>query len=177
MIIGIDPGTFGCGVCVASDAGRIIDAKHVKNFAKGSGPKECAVMARAVYESALGYDITTLVLEYPQIYQREGGKTKGDPNGIMPLAGVDAAIATVFPLANVFVYRPSDWKGQTQKPESVGAGEYIITGRVKSRLDAEELARIVWPVSVKHSYDVADAIGVTLYHVGRFERKKVYARE
>jgi hypothetical protein len=48
---------------------------------------------------------------------------------------------------------------------------------VRLRLSDNELATIVWPNSVKHTWDVTDAIGIGLYHLRRFERRRVFARE
>lgn len=178
MMLSIDPGIRGVGAALW-DGRALVRAEYVKNpFVIGNGPRESAAVAYAVHAWAMRnkvVGVTKIVLEYPQIYQREGGKTKGDPNHLLCLAAIDGAIAAVFTHADIEYFRPADWKGNTCKPEN--DEEYVITGRVKGRLDALECESVVWPTSKKLTYDVADAIGVGLHSLGRFERKRVYARE
>ena len=175
-ILSIDPGIRGVGVAVWRH-GRLHAAAWVQNpCSTGSGPREAAEAARAVHVHCGLARLDTLVLEYPQIYSRGGGRTKGDPNDLLPLAAVDGALAALFPEAAVVYFTPSVWKGQVDKPKSVHE-EYAIERRVRERLDESELLRIVWPGNKKHRWDVVDALGVGLHHLGRFERKRVFARE
>lgn len=191
LMLSIDPGVRGVGVGLWLDK-KLIAAAYVKSSEEtGHGPREAAMAARAVADwldpAAIGARaivdlpgskaiVDTLVLEWPQIYARGGGKTKGDPNVLLPLAGVDAALAALFPNTQVTHYTPHDWKGGIEKPKSAAA-PYIIESRVLSRLDEKEKAAIKWPNAKKFTWDVSDAVGVGLKYLGRFDRQRVFHRE
>lgn len=198
VLLAIDPASHGCGCALFRD-GRLVAAEYVRGAKSGSGPRECAQAAYAVSTwldvlyrrdtfglRANDFEPAILVMEFPQVYSRGANKTKGDPNTcVLPLVAVDAALATVFSKAEVHVYQPHAWKQGTSKPEhkDIGKVEYVIIPRVKVRLLPEELAVTSWPgpedskADHERSFDVADAIGVGLHHLGRFERHRVYARE
>lgn len=113
--------------------------------------------------------VNTLVVEWPQFY---GGRAaRGDANDLLPLAALDGALAASFSGATVIAVRPHQWKGSVPKPASA-RGKYIIRYRVQVRLSEEERRRITWPTAGKLSWDVADAIGIGLWHLGRFDRKR-----
>jgi hypothetical protein len=186
-LLAIDPGTRGCG-CAVFVEGELRVAAYVVNPVKeGSGPGECAQMARAVHMAYWGmpalsaFDV--LALEVPQIYSRGGGKSIGDPNNIMPLFGVVAAIAALHPTAHVEWERPRGWKGNTCKPSNAKDG-YVIKERVLERLTKPEREVVAWPslskstdTAKKQDWDVADAIGIGMFVLGRFERVRAFARE
>jgi len=175
-VLAVDPGTRGCGAAIFVD-GVLLDAAYVANSVeKGSGPGECAAMAHMVCYWTASTDLDVLVCEIPQIYSRSASQSKGDPNKIMPLFGVDAALAALYPLARVEYGVPSAWKGNIPKPKSAKE-PYAIEARVRERLSSEEQKRIRKYGNVKHGYDVTDAIGIGLSFLGRFERRRVYARE
>jgi hypothetical protein len=185
-LLAIDPGTRGCGAAFFVD-GSLCVAAYVPNpVKKGSGPGECARMAQAVVDWCATwpsnvYVVDALALEIPQIYSR--GKSKGDPNNIMPLFGVVSAIAALHPMATVEWERPRGWKGNTPKPDSAKA-KYVIKERVIERLSERELDLVAWPslnkntdVARKQDFDVADACGIGMHILGRFERVRAFARE
>jgi hypothetical protein len=185
-VLAIDPGIRGCGVA-AFDEGVLFKAVFVSNTVKeGSGPEECASMAHAVREwsAHLGWGgCETLALEVPQIYSRGGGKSLGDPNNIMPLFGVVSAIAALHPASSVEWERPRGWKGNTPKPETAKE-KYVIKERVIARLSTYELTIVQWPslqkktdTAKKQDWDVADAIGIGMHVLGRFERMRMFSRE
>lgn len=180
MILSIDPGTRGIGAALWCKAELLLAAYVPSPSDVGSGPRECADAARAVWawagRSGFGAPGDVLAVEWPQIYSRAGGKSKGDPNDLLPLAGVDSALAALFPSVEVHHFVPHAWKAGVPKPKSA-AEEYIITRRVIARLSEVEQARVEWPGNKKHGWDVADALGIGLYHLGRYERKRVFARE
>lgn len=192
LALAIDPGTrvTGCSLW-NTEWKKLLFAGAVKNpIREGSGPRECASMGIEV-SSWVGFKelndrITQLIFEYPQIYARGKG-SKSDPNRIMPLAGVDSAIATLFPTAVVTTYKPRDWKNTVEKPDH-SSKPYVIEARVLERLDDQEKMCVSWPVDAcgkgkvtgvarEQNWDVADSIGVGLHFFGRFERKRVFARE
>lgn len=189
-LLAIDPATHGCGAAYFVD-GKLVAAAYVQNRSKEVGLRKWTSAGRAVVEwlkridedlylhcEMLGNEFE-FVCELPQVYQRGGGRTKGDPNMIViPLVAVDSAVTTLLPFAKVVHYKPFDWKGNTKKPlNASGEFEYVITTRVKERLDASELACVEWSRSVEHSWDVGDAVAVGLFHLGRFGRIRAFARE
>jgi len=179
IALSIDPGSRGCGCALWCD-GKLAAAGFAKSAApKGSGPRECAQAAQAAVQWLFDRGVTKvdrLVVEWPQIYERSGSKTKGDPNDLLPLTAINGALAALLPDAEVHYFVPYDWKQRTRKPESTKY-PYVIRLRVERRLDADELATVDWTNNVKHSWDVTDAIGIGLYHHKRFERHRVYTRE
>ncbi len=182
LLLTIDPGTRVAGCALFLDE-RLISAGLARNESKdGSGPRECADMAQAIVnwtEAQISMASPgQVVVEWPQIYSRGAGKSKADPNLLLPLVGVDCALAALLPHAEVAHYTPHEWKQNIKKPlNASGEVEYIITKRVKARLTPGESKCVDWTKSVKHSWDVADAIGIGLWHLGRFDRVRTFARE
>ena len=181
--LSIDPATHGCGAALWRRNGQLFLAEYIPSKTESENiVRKCAEAAEEVYAWMYGLNIDepleTLIVELPQIYTRGANKTKGDPNkNVLPLAMINAALAAYFSDAKVVSYQPHAWKGTTKKPENTKVGEYVIMKRVKERLSESELAAVNWSDSVKHSWDVADAIGLGLHHLGRFERVQVFARE
>src|SRR5262249_3459314 len=146
----------------------LIDAAYVESpHGTGSGAREAAYMALAVYRWARGGRfLTALALEWPRVYASRirAGFTAADPNDLLALAGVDAAVAALFPEAMTTSYAPSDWKGQMDKGPC-GA-------RVRSRLSSEELriAEAGAAAAKSKAHNMWDAIGIGLHHLGRFAR-------
>lgn len=181
VLLSIDPGLRGCGAALFLD-GKLLRAEYVKNAASEDldGPRAWALMAASVLKWATAMLVASsnainyLAVEIPQTYS--GRAKKGDANDLLPLAGVDAALAALLPHAEVDYKVPHGWKGGIEKPKRA-AGEYIIMERVKARLTVNESAAVVWPKNKRHGWDVADGIGVGLAALGRFERKRVYAVE
>lgn len=179
-MLSLDPGTRTCGVAWWQD-GQLLGASVIHNplEVEQAGPRECAAMAKKIGEwwKMNGWrDPATLALEIPQIYQRAAGKSKGNPNKIMPLYGVATALAVLFPRADVRFGTPHDWKGGVKKPKSVKE-LYAIQPRVLERLAESEKRWIAWPTNGRHCWDLIDAVGIGLHHLGRFERRRVFARE
>lgn len=180
MMLSIDPGTRVCGAAWWRD-GMLEGATVVRNpIEEGSGPRECASIANEISSwwtqkiSCSSPDV--LALEVPQIYARAAGKSKGDPNKIMPLFGIGVALAALLPRSEVRFGVPHDWKGGVKKPKSV-KDTYAIEVRVLERLSMAEQAVISWPTNGRQVWDVVDAIGIGLHHLGRFERHRVLARQ
>ena len=180
IMLSIDPALHGAGIAVWRD-GELFAAEYVPNDSDSINTMQrCVDLAEEVDARLYALNIKPVdlfVCEIPQIYPRGANKTKGDPNKIViPLAMVNAAVAARL-VVQVVTYQPHSWKGTTSKPKNTKSGEYVITTRVKSRLSEKELQAVDWTKSVSHSWDVADAIGVGLVHLGRFERIRVFARE
>lgn len=164
MIIAVDPGkntgiaVFGgvcpperkrldCAMLVEGTTRRILDALG----GKGAGfmPGD------------------TLVVEFPKVYA--GGKAKGDPADLLELAALVGALEERGRLRDVGVkrYLPHEWKRQLDKATT--------KARVIERLTPEERQKIPdLPKSKEHN--VYDAIGIGLFHIGRFHPKRIIAR-
>lgn len=106
--------------------------------------------------------IVALVVEWPQIYVR--GRSKGDPNDLLPLAGVAMALAGRLDV-EVRSYRPAQWIGQCAKAEH---GDPLASPRgqlIWRELDAAERA------AVRLSHDALDATGLGLASLGRLHMR------
>jgi hypothetical protein len=154
--------------------GRLLAARLVESGSKADLDYRAMALAVFSWVATVGIkdgvkSADALALEFPQLY---GGRaSRGGGNDLFPMAAVDGGIAALFPTATVQTIRPHDWKGSVIKPKSTKE-PYIIQGRVVERLDAEEQKRVQWPTDKKKQWDVADAIGVGLHVLGRFERKR-----
>lgn len=160
MMLSVDPGIRGCGVALwESAAKRLVSCAYVKNPAlTGEGPVEAARMAGAIYTLNAKNDVSFLALEWPQVYRV--GKQKGDNNDLLPLAGVQAALVALFPLAGVGVVRPHAWKGQVPKD--------VMCNRVVGRLVGPEVTVFrKCGVAKSLEHNVIDALGIGLHALHR----------
>lgn len=166
-LLALDPGIRGCGVAFFQD-GELQTGMYVPNpAARGNGPEEVRQMVAAVKyyllpRCTLGLD--ELVIEWPQVYSTSRGK---DPNDLLPLVGIGCGLACVFPRAYAVRYLPREWKSTMAK----GAA---FEKRVLDRLGTDERQFISGPRSLLHN--VYDAIGLGLFHLGRFKPARVFAR-
>lgn len=175
QLIAIDPGLNCAGAAMFED-GKLRFAASIngsKNTALDTLERVSFISAQILGELAprIHGDVE-LIVEWPQIYQRGGGKTKGDPNDLIALAAVDAYVCArlvTFPMARSFKVRsvtPAEWKGQTPKPKSKKEA-YIIEQRAFRRLDDNE--RFALPPAM--TWDGWDAVALGLWALGRFERR------
>jgi hypothetical protein len=151
----------------------LIKAGYLKPVASGNELDRASHMAQAIL-FAVGAVVdpsqSELVFEWPQIYDaRSPGKTKSDPNKIIPLAAVGGALAPAFCASRIVL--PREWKGQTPKPKSKRS-PYVITDRVKSRLLPSEMEVVAGLSNAE--WDVWDAIGIGLWDCDRFTRRRVF---
>lgn len=167
LLVSIDPGIRATGVGVFEDK-TLIASRYVYNSSsKGLGPQESYTMARQIktWLQGAGYEfINVLAMEWPQVYP----VSKGDPNDLLPLCGVDAALVALLdaPGLSVIHYLPMGWKGQLPKE--------VMCERIVQRLSPEERTLIH---DVGHlTHNVIDSIGVGLHYLGRLNPKKVFAR-
>lgn len=168
-VVAVDPGIAGCGVAYAS-RGVLLKAQYVRNETGIFPPAErCERMGRAVRDAVQalprGVHSPRLVLEWPQV--RTAGKGRGDPNDLLLLAGVDAAIVTYLS-GEVQCVAPREWK-DTIPPD-------VLISRVQDRLSEEERARVILPAK-SLAHNVWDAVGIALWAVGRLNPRRVIARE
>jgi hypothetical protein len=164
----VDPGIRGCGVAVF-EGGVLALCQYVVNpMEAGGGADAAATMAREVYYAIDRFRPRALVVEWPRVYATaiRLGRSKSDPNDLLALAGVDAAIAAlcadhISGLGSVTSYAPSEWKGQVPKE--------VMLGRIRSKLTRmeDDLVDAVKPASKRHN--AIDAVGIGLHHIGRLK--------
>lgn len=167
-LLAVDPGIRGSGVAFFKDS-CLVDCAYVKNPEKtGHGPCESVVMAREIAKWTSG-TIDILALEVPQVYMIGGGRTKGDANvAVLPLYGVDCALAALLPVRQIECWKPAEWKGQVNKE--------VTKARVMERLEPMEL-KAIGRLKGATAHNAIDAVAVGLKVLGRFERRRVFARE
>lgn len=175
-VIAVDPGIRGCGISRFTDGKLTWCAYMLNPVDKGAGVVAAVAMAKALEHCI--WPRSFVLVEWPQTY---GGRAaKGDANDLFPLAGVDAAICMIAQM-NGCTYEnvtPHEWKGSV--PKGANNENAIIRNRVESRLDQHELAVFhdsVDGMAKKYGHNVIDAVGIGLHAVGRFDRKRVIARE
>lgn len=172
-LLAIDPGINGCGVAVFDHA-ALVHAFYAKSIAPTDADMLTRIRAcaRAVQgglslRGPHAHAVSRLVVEMPQIYTF--GKGKGDPNDLLPLAGVLGALSATFWATETRAVTPREWKGGVD-------GDVFIETRIKPRLTADERSRVSFSSAKGLQHNVYDAVGIGLYAVGRLERKRVYAR-
>lgn len=170
-LLALDPGLRGCGVAVFNDE-VLAWAGYTRNPVKGDGLDAVVCMARAVKDVVpVTRDVggVTVVAERMQVYT--AGKGKGDPNDLIPLAAIVGGIAAMFcgttPRTPSTWYKPREWKSTMPKGDA-------FTARVLERLSEFERSAIHECGALSHN--VYDAIGIGLFHLGRFTRRRVIAR-
>lgn len=161
-LVSVDPGIRGCGVAAFEDGFLVAAAFVVASRSKDSRASGAATTARAVVEWLIGRGADELAVEWPRVYATaiRRGDSKADPNDLLPLAGVDAAIASILGGVPVYSYVPSEWKGQMPKD--------VCQRRVKTRLSLAESHIAETATSGASGHNVWDAVGIGLHHLGRF---------
>lgn len=103
------------------------------------------------------------IYEWPQIYVG----SPNDPNDLLGLVGVGAAIASAVGSKQARCILPREWKGSLD-------GD-AMAERIESRLTEKERARIE-PCAPSMRHNVLDSIGIGLFYFGRLERKRALRR-
>ncbi len=163
MLLAIDP-SVRCVGCALFEDERLVRAWFVKPVViRAEEPAaRWRRIAYIVREQANTSFVRTLVSERPQIYQREAGKTKGDPNELLGMVGVIGALAAIYWDCKVVTYVPHEWKGQVDKA--------TMCRRILEKLTPDEKREV--PLK---SHDAIDAVGVGLHHLGRLGRTRVFS--
>jgi hypothetical protein len=167
-LLGFDPGlSHPAGALFVS--GVLQKASRVK-IPKGITTKtpiaeRCRAIALAVTDWA-GVIPDVLVIEWPQIYTAD--KSKGNPNQLVPLAAMGACLSGLYLRSKVISPTPREWTGNVKKDEEGDPWASPRGLRVKSRLSDIEFKRVI------PSHDAVDAVGLGLYGLGRFNRRRVY---
>lgn len=165
-ILAVDPGIRGCGVALFDDK-RLYRAEYVKNPAnKGDDLQAVREMAFAISSEFHIAELNEIVVEQPCIYAHE--KFDKNPNNLLPLRAIGGALSVRYAYSKVTQYLPPEWKNNMPK----GAG---FEKRVMDRLTSSERDSIQqYPRSIMHN--VYDAIGLGLFHLGRFKPTRVIPR-
>ena len=151
-LVAIDPGLRKCGVAEFTD-GILIRAYLVKGPKTGRGPAAWLVMALEVANRLSPHfhsSTWTLAIEQMDFNRRSDGR----PADLGELCGVSGALTMCSGIMNIVSYLPSRWKK--------GVPKKIHNQRVLARLDAGERR------SVPKDHNVIDAVGIGLYHCGRY---------
>lgn len=169
-LIAIDPSMTRIGVAIFDDG----DLTHT-HVVRGSTPTDMDRVERIgrIAQETLALfaheACEHMVFEWPQIYER--AKSKGDPNSIMLLAGVCAAIGAQMQIAHgtqLHSYKPKEWAGNVPKDTTVSGCKFSPRAvRIRRRLSIQEL--VVWDLA-KYD-DEIDAIGIGLKWLGRYEKR------
>lgn len=185
-VLAIDPGVHGAGCAIFLD-GVLLRAAYVRNPVKEGGRvARCMALGRAVggwVNHGTHPPVTRAVFEWPRVQlssHQKGSKRSADPNDLLPLVGVDVAIASVLPADAVLEeVEPFTWKDGNLDKE-------IMCRRIWKRLSDVEKAVVERTPrggglhfdgvegGIKH--DVLDACGVGLWATSaRLERHRVIA--
>lgn len=175
MLLALDPSVRSPGMAlfrndVLSSAGRLtIKRSKIPGIACSDGQWWLTV-AHDILKWVGPVAVRTLVFEKPQIYTAY--KSKGDPNDLVGLAGVAAAVAGMLrwhgPL-EVFSPTPAEWIGQLPKTTRGSAKESPRAKRILSRLSPAELAL------VPDQHDAIDAVGIGLWCLGRLTPRTTFS--
>ncbi len=141
-----------------------------------SDGERCQRAALAILQWISGVNAkpTRLAFEWPQIYQRKRGKTKGDPNDLPGLAGVGMALAGMLEIIirirdprngvelGLTTFKPGEWKGQQKKA--------VTAHHIRAALDPAELRLL------PDQHDAIDAAGIGLTAEGRLRLMSAHRR-
>lgn len=164
--LAIDAGLRGCGAAAFKD-GFLVKASYIKNPDRtGTGIQAWEPLAEAVFLAFCSRVPLPVVVE---TMRYRPGREKGNPQNILEVQGVAAAIAfRCGRPGEITGYEPQVWKGTVEKS--------VMTDRILRRLSESECSTIpALAASVLHN--VVDACGLGLFHLGRLSpRIRTYAR-
>lgn len=175
-LLAVDPSIRSPGAALFR-AGKLVAAARIKFSidTKLNDAERCLAAADAVAQWAnqIGAKPDAIAFEWPQVYT--AAKSKGNPNDLIPMAGVDLALATGFTIAaamrkvrlQLLSCKPAEWIGQLPKTTRGSAKSSPRAARIMSRLDPGELS------VVPDQHDAIDAIGIGLHFLGRLGVRRV----
>lgn len=175
ITLAVDPSLNSTGVALF-DGVTLFGCGRLRGLAAGVDPAHrCRAMARAVFEFVDGHP-DRLAVEWPQVYKST--RSKGDPNDLLGLAGICAAVAALYPRAEVKSFLPDEWQpapkvSPERKARKLGPidSEAFTSPRglrIMGRLSDAERAL------VPMSHDVVDAVGIGLTALGRLKKQRLY---
>lgn len=169
-LLALDPGLNNPAWALFQN-GVLVHAQRTKiprEMSKLPLGQRCRRVASLVFKevTAKVNRVDTLVIEWPQVYSVS--KSKGDPNDLLPLVGMGMYFAANFDNAELITPTPRTWLGGQIPKATTGDPWNSARGqRIASRLsDAERACIIV-------SHDALDAVGLGLWHLGRFAPRRL----
>jgi hypothetical protein len=188
VILALDPGLNSPGIAIFRE-GVLLRADRANTSEHASLPdgerwlRVARVLAAFAAKYTGGTNALTVIFERPQWYQR--GKSKGDPNQLVGIAGVAANLTGILSCryhVSVSSPTPAEWIGQLPKtcracgankkkcPECRGSAWETPRGRfIRKRLSESELAL------VPDQNDAIDAVGLGLFALGRLKPHTVFS--
>lgn len=180
LLVALDPGLRECGVAIFDlDSGELLAAGMPTNAErKARGLAAWSRMAGGVAAFVSSFleplraagvaASVTVASECPQVYT--AGKSKGDPNDLIELAGVVGRVAGELRATSERSFLPREWKGTLD-------GDVMVE-RIKARLGElpHEHLRVQLPRAQDKHHNVWDAVGIGLHVVGRLAPRKVFPR-
>lgn len=174
-LLAVDPSIRSAGVALFR-GGSLIRADTLKVHTEGTIGERCLRAAQIIAGWVVANDARPKVLavEWPQWYP--AARSKVDPNDLAGLAGVCGALAGILAMGaaaqdhglQVVSYTPAEWAGQTPKSKTGNPWRSPRGQRIRSRLTEDELE------AVPPKHDAVDAVGIGLYHLGKFERVRIF---
>lgn len=191
ILLSVDPSINSPGVALFRDGVLIAAGNPRPGIHVGANEAtRCMHVADAVVTWAAMHTecVDQIAHEWPQVYAE--GKGKGNPNGLLPMVGVNLAIDMLIRERMrqsgvelvVTSYLPATWIGQLPKVCSKchgraskrcalcsGSAKRTPRGvRIMSRLSPAEA------LLVPDQHDVIDGLGIGLFHLGRLAPRRVY---
>lgn len=156
-ILACDPGLRGAGIAYFNDKGTLIYADYIRNpYERGDGPTCWFALADKVFHAVKDRQlkVDAYICEVPQVYRI----SKGNPNDLIEVAAVAAAIGATFPLQRAVAYKPREWKGSVKK--------LTHHPRILAQLTPEEL-ECIREKRKTYVHNTYDAIGIGLHELER----------
>jgi hypothetical protein len=180
LLVSLDPGLRECGVALFDEeSGELLAAampenpeRHARGLVAWAGMAGAVAgyVALAIDELSAARRVVSIrvVSECPQVYT--AGKSKGDPNDLIELAGVVGRVAGSLGGNTEASFLPRQWKGTLDADAMIE--------RIKARVDKRqgERGRVQLPRAKDKQHNVWDAVGVGLHAVGRLAPRKVFPR-
>lgn len=178
VLLAVDPGLNSPGVAVFV-GGELRWTAVLKPEPRSLNMgRRCFAVAEEIGLEYLRYfpvSPNCVAAEWPIIVP--GSRQKAPPNDQIPLAGISVGVAAFVQTRRLTTYTPGEWSGGlsakapgSQRKRDRDAAQSPRGQRVLSRLSPPELAVIE---HAGPSHDILDAVGIGLYHLGRFERRRV----
>lgn len=176
VVFAVDPSVRSPGAALFVDT-RLVRAGRVKLVVKtylSEGERWQHVADQL--DDWLGTAVPSLIVyERPQVYA--ASKSKGDPNDLVPLAAIGAAVVAMqcarrrINYPEIMTPTPAEWIGQLPKMTRGKALASPRAIRIMSRLSEAEKAL------VPDQHDAIDAVGLGLHALGRLGVRRVFTSE
>lgn len=178
-LLALDPSVRSPGMAIFRDNALIFAGRLTKLGSPGDFATEGArwqFIAEQIVGWAREHDCifpSKIVYERPQIYV--AAKSKGDPNDLIALAAIGAAVCAYFQAQSAAIRiaidtpTPAQWAGQIPKATKGSAKDSPRALRILSRLTEGEKCR------APNQHDALDAIGLGLHALDRLGIRKVFS--